>query len=172
MPQGSPPSRRVKQDGDPRKEPIHIKSDGQASYAKNGGLIHITQNVVISQSDLRFQADEAKVWVKEGDAEENIEKVECVGNVKVSKYSEDPAEKVTARGQKALFYNDQRKVVLQGDARLWRGGHLIKGAQITYNLDDGMITVDRAEGVVQPEEKKKGPKAVAKPAARGKEARP
>ena len=90
----------------------------------------------------------------------------------MSKYSEDPAEKVTARGQKALFYNDQRKVVLQGDARLWRGGHLIKGAQITYNLDDGMITVDRAEGVVQPEEKKKGPKAVAKPAARGKEARP
>ena len=160
-----PPKKTTKSPAkDERKEPVHIKSDGQLTYARSGGVIHMTQNVVITQSDLRFQSDEAKVWVKEGDSENNVEKVECVGNVKVSKYSEDPAEKITGRGQRAFFYNDQRKVGLQGQARLWRGGHLIKGAQITYMLDDGMITVDRAEGVVQPEDKKKNAGATKEPA--------
>ena len=146
-----------------RKEPVHIKSDGQATYARNGGVIHITQNVVITQGDLRFQADEARIWVKEGQpADNNVDKVECIGNVKVSKFAEDPAEKITARGQRAFFYNDQSKVVLQGDARLWRGGHLVKGAQITYTIEDGMITVDRAEGIMQPEDKAKEAPTVTK----------
>lgn len=140
-----------------RRSPVHIKSDGQLTYARNNGVIHMTQNVVITQDELRFQADEARVWVNEADPENNVEKVECIGNVRVSKFSSDPAEKITARGERAFFYNESRKIILQGDARLWRGGHLIKGTNITYTLDDGMITVDRAEGVVQPEEKKPSP---------------
>ena len=40
------------------------------------------------------------------------------------------------------------------NARLWKGGHLIKGKKIIYDLNSGMISVDEARGVVQPGELK------------------
>lgn len=138
------------------KEPIRLKSEGRSTYSRDGGTIHLVKNVVITQAELRFQADEAKVHLNQErqNEEDNVDKVEVIGNVQIAKFSEDPNEKLTAKGERAFFYNEKRKVVLIGNARLWRGGHLIKGKQISYDLDTGMITVDRAEGVVKPGESK------------------
>lgn len=139
-----------------KREPIRIKSDGKSTYSRNGGLIHLERNVVITQGDLRFQADEARVFVREnGPTDDNIEKVEVIGNVNVTKFSDDPAEKMSAKGERAFFYNDKRKVTLVGNARLWKGGHLFKGREISYDLDKDEITVDKAEGVLRPGETKK-----------------
>lgn len=141
------------------REPIRLKSDGKSTYSKNADgipLIHLEKNVVITQADVRFQADEAKVYMlPEQQTDDGVDRVEVIGNVQMSKFSEDPNEKLTAKGDKAFFYNDKQKVTLVGNARLWRGGHLIKGRQITYDLPSGLITVDKAEGVVQPGEGKK-----------------
>lgn len=139
-----------------KKEPIRLKSDGKSTYSRNGGLIHLERNVVITQGDLRFQADEARVFVREnGPTDDNIEKVEVIGNVNVTKFSDDPAEKMSAKGERAYFYNDKRKVTLVGNARLWKGGHLFKGREISYDLNKDEITVDKAEGVLRPGEAKK-----------------
>jgi len=134
------------------KSPISLKSDGKSTYSKNGRVIQLNQNVVISQDQLRLQADEAKVLLAEEGADHNVDRVEINGNVRVSNFSEHPEEKVSARGDRAYFINAKRTITLVGNARLWKGGHLIKGKQITYDVDSGIITVDRAEGVVKPEE--------------------
>ena len=97
------------------------------------------------------------MFLEPGNTENTVQKVEIRGHVKVSKFSEEPNETITAKGDRAFFFNAKRRVTLVGNARLWRGGHLIKGNKITYQLDTGMITVDQAQGVVQPEKKRKKP---------------
>lgn len=140
------------------REPIRLKSEGRSTYSRDGGIIHLVKNVVITQGQLRFQANEAKVYLNQNhqsqEEQDNVDRVEVIGDVQIAKFSEDPNEKITAKGDRAFFYNEKRKVVLIGNARFWRGGHLVKGKQISYDLDTGMITVDRAEGVVKPGEGK------------------
>lgn len=142
--------KRVKGDSQASKQPIHFKSSGKTVYTKDGGTVILEKDVVITQGNLNFRADKAKVYLNEENEDEDVEKVEIFGNVRVSRYSKDPSERVKALGNKAFFFNSKQKVDLIGNARLYRGGHLIKGRKITYFLETGMITVDRAEGVVQP----------------------
>ena len=61
---------------------------------------------------------------------------------------------VKARGDSATFFNERQAVELDGNARLWKGGHLIKGKKIMYDINSGMISVDEARGVVRPGELK------------------
>ncbi|SME91376.1 lipopolysaccharide transport periplasmic protein LptA [Pseudobacteriovorax antillogorgiicola] len=134
------------------KSPIKLKSDGRSTYTKNGGIIVMRKNVVITQDELRLQADQAKIFVDPKKKDDSVEKVEIEGQVKMSKFSEDPTERVTAHGDRAIFINQTQIVQLIGNARLYKGGHLIRGKKIVYDVQTGLITVDQAQGVVQPEE--------------------
>ena len=133
------------------REPIRLKSDGKSIYSRDGGMIHLAENVELTQANLRLQADQAKVFLDQEDSGNSVSKVEIFGNVHISKNDDDPKERMTARGEKAYFFNEQRQVTLVGNVRLWRGGQLIKGKKITYHLETGMVIVDQASGVVNPE---------------------
>jgi lipopolysaccharide transport protein LptA len=144
-------------DGPTRKErskaPIKLKSDGRSTYSRDGGLVHLRKNVVITQEDLRLQADEAKVFVREAaEDEERIDKVEFTGSVKFTKFDQRPSEQVSAHGNRAIFYNERQEVILIGNARIWKGNQLIRGKRVIYDVATGMIEVDQAVGVVQPDE--------------------
>jgi lipopolysaccharide transport protein LptA len=137
-----------------RDAPIHLQSDGTSTYSRNGSVVHLQKNVVITQDDIRLQSDEARVlFAPEGRRENNntVQSVEVNGKVNLTRLSKDPAERITAKSDKAIFDNDSQKVTLDGNARLWKDGHLIKGDRIVYEIVTGMIKVDRAQGVVQPE---------------------
>ena len=134
--------------------PIKLKSDGQATYSKNGGIVELEENVSVSQGNLSFRSDRAKAYFIEVNGENIVDKVEIFGNVRVTKNTINPADKVKATGNRAYFFNSKRTVTLIGNARLWQGGHLIKGTQITYDLDTGIVKVDRAEGIVNPKDNK------------------
>ncbi len=137
-----------------RDAPIHLQSDGTSTYSRNGSVVHLQKNVVISQDDIRLQSDEARVLFSPDGKKENnntVQTVEVSGKVNLTRLSKDPAERITAKSDKAIFDNDAQKVTLDGNARLWKDGHLIKGDCIVYEIVTGMIKVDRAQGVVQPE---------------------
>jgi len=137
-----------------RDAPIHLQSDGTSTYSRNGSVVHLQKNVVISQDDIRLQCDEARVLFSPDGKKENnntVQTVEVNGKVNLTRLSKDPAERITAKSDKAIFDNDAQKVTLDGNARLWKDGHLIKGDRIVYEIVSGMIKVDRAQGVVQPE---------------------
>jgi lipopolysaccharide transport protein LptA len=137
-----------------RDAPIHLQSDGTSTYSRNGSVVHLQKNVVISQDDIRLQSDEARVLFSPDGKKENnntVQTVEVNGKVNLTRLSKDPAERITAKSDKAIFDNNAQKVTLDGNARLWKDGHLIKGDRIVYEIVTGMIKVDRAQGVVQPE---------------------
>lgn len=134
------------------KKPIKLTSEGRSTYSRSGGTIHLRENVVITQDDLKLRSNEAKVYVDESNQDETVRKVEVIGEVKITKSDADASKRVTARGNSATFLNTSQKITLKGNARLWRGGHLIRGKQITYDITTGLITVDEAVGVVQPGE--------------------
>jgi lipopolysaccharide transport protein LptA len=137
-----------------RDAPIHLQSEGTSTYSRNGSVVHLQKNVVITQDDIRLQSDEARVlFSPDGKKESNnsVQTVEVNGKVKFSRFSKDPAEQITAKSDKAIFDNDTQKVTLDGNARLLKDGHLMKGDRIVYEIVTGMIKVDRAQGIVQPE---------------------
>jgi lipopolysaccharide transport protein LptA len=121
-------------------------------------VVHLQKNVVITQDDIRLQSDEARLlFLPDGKKENNntVQTVEVNGKVKFSRFAKDPAEQITAKSDKAVFDNETQKVTLDGNARLLKDGHLIKGDRIVYEIVSGMIKVDRAQGVVQPEKASK-----------------
>jgi len=127
--------------------PVQIQSQGLRA-ARDGGIAELEQDVIVIQGDLQLESDYAKVYFHTETNE--VEKVHAKGNVKVTRESEIAVERIVAKGNEAIFLNEERKVILQGNARLWRGGDLIRGTQITYDMETGWITVDRVEGLVQP----------------------
>ncbi|MGE0171661.1 MAG: LptA/OstA family protein [Oligoflexales bacterium] len=138
-------------------EPVHFSSDDKAIYSRGGGTINLVKNVIISQGAVTFRSDAAEVFLNQSNAngqEDEVTKVIVNGNVRMNKKSTDPNENISARGNKAFFDNGKQTVTIIGDARIIKGGNVVKGKQITYHLKDGKIVVDRAEGVVQPDEMK------------------
>jgi len=133
-----------------KKLPIKWSAKG-LSAINNQKTIKLIKDVVVTQGNLRLDSDKATVYLDEQD---EVKKVVATGRVKVVKEAEEKKDKISARGQEAIFYNETQMIVLKGRATLWRGGDVIKGKQISYNLVSGMITVDSVEGVVKPEEKK------------------
>lgn len=138
-----------------RNAPIHLQSDGTSTYSRNNLVVQMEKNVLITQEDLRLQSNAATVHLAEGKTENNgVKSAELTGKVSISRNSNDPAERMNARSDKATFDNNAQTVILEGNARLWREGSLIKGEKITYEITTGMIKVDRAQGVVQPDKVK------------------
>lgn len=132
------------------KHPVKLKSLGLRAQ-KNGGIVELQKEVVITQGPLSLNADFSKVFL---DAKTNeVISANAEGNVKMNKISSDPTEVIKATAKNAVFLNKERKVILTGDAKLWRGGNLLKGRKIVYDLASGWITFDRAEGIMQPERK-------------------
>lgn len=133
-----------------RKLPVRFSSEGPAVYSQNGAFAQFEKNVVIVQEDVRLQSDQANVKMLKNESN-NVDSAEMIGRVSMARYSKDPAERITARGDRAVFDNAAQVVTLDGNARLWRDGHLIKGDRIVYEIVSGTVKVDKVQGVVQPE---------------------
>ncbi len=133
-----------------RDLPVYWKGD-LATYSQNGTQILIDKNVVITQEDVRLQSDQAKVKVLKGGVGEGVDSAEMIGRVKVARSSKDPTQKMTAQGDRAFFDNSGQIVTIDGNAKLWRDGHLIEGDRIVYEIISGTVKVDKVKGVVQPE---------------------
>ena len=106
---------------------------------------------MITQEDVRLQSDQAKVKIQKGGAADGVSSAEMIGRVKVARSSKDPAQRMTAQGDRAFFDNAGQIVTIDGNARLWRDGHLIEGDRIVYEIISGTVKVDKVKGIVQPE---------------------
>jgi lipopolysaccharide export system protein LptA len=137
---------RSDSDKEDRKKPIKWSATGLKA-SRDGKIVDLVNNVVVVQGNLRMTANKARVFFNRND---EVDRVEAEGDVKVNKVAQDPKDRVSARGNRAIFYNTERKVILTGRAALWRASDVVRGKQISYNLDSGWITVDNVEGVVQP----------------------
>jgi lipopolysaccharide transport protein LptA len=130
-----------------KKQPIRLKSKGLKAQ-KDGGIVELLDDVLIVQGDLKLQSDYAKVFFDEKSNE--VSKAEAQGRVIVQRDSSLPHEKMTAKADKALFLNDERRIIFTGNASVNRNGSILKGKKIFYDMKTGWITFEGAEGLMQP----------------------
>jgi lipopolysaccharide transport protein LptA len=134
-------------------EPVHFESKGLRGL-KEKGTVELIEEVIITQGELRLEADRAKIFYDESQKE--VARVLAEGNVKIFNVERSTGEKMKAFSNQVEFLNKNRTVIMEGNARLWRGTQsVIRGKKITYEIDSGWIKGDRVAGELQPEEKDK-----------------
>lgn len=139
--------------GSAKQEPVHFESKGLRGLREKG-TVELIEDVIVTQGDLRLEADRAQIFYDEDQKE--VAKVLATGNVKISNVEQSTGEKMKAYSNQVQFNNKDRTVVMEGNARLWRGSQsVIRGKKITYEIDSGWIKADRVAGELQPEEKNK-----------------
>jgi lipopolysaccharide export system protein LptA len=69
-----------------------------------------------------------------------MKEIVAAGNVKVVQLDR------RATSQKAIFYQEENKVVLEGDAVLREGDNVIRGERVTYYIDEQRSVVEGKKG--------------------------
>ncbi len=127
--------------------PIAISADAlEADDPK--GFVTFKGAVVARQGEMTISCDAMKVFYGPSDKAQGgqestadnrqIDRVECDGNVKIVE-----GERM-AVGRKATYLAQAlpRRIVLEGEARIWQGRDSLTGRQVTYYLDDDRSLVE------------------------------
>lgn len=136
-----------------RNSPITYKADKVLTFKtkKDYSVLNLVKNVFIRQGRLTLSSQRAKVYLRPSRGEANaIDSITIDGNVQVQKSSALPADRVAARGDRAVFKNAQRTVVLTGNAVVVKGEQVVRGDRIRYDLRSGNITISGAKGTLKP----------------------
>jgi lipopolysaccharide transport protein LptA len=130
-----------------KKLPVHFTGEG-LSGSREKGFAEIHKNVVVTQGDLRLASEKAEVYYDE--ITNDIVKIIVKGNVKMLRNSKEAGETVRANSDRAEFDAQAQKVLLQGNAELFRGQDVMRGQSISYDLKTGWIDASKVKGVVKP----------------------
>lgn len=150
------------------KEPIAIVSDRFDIYSEKKIAV-FSGNVVVTQSDTVIKSDEFHLYYKKegtpgketstvlnpGAIESgNIERIEAKGHVIITQ------KKKVVTGDKAIFYNDQQKVIITGNPMMKDGDNEIRGDRILFFMTENRGVVEsssskRVTATIYPEEEKK-----------------
>lgn len=147
--------------GDNKNAPVTVDAD-QLENLQKEGLIVFTGNVVASQNSSTQYADRMEVYL---DAKgENIVRTVSTGNVRI--ITKD-CRMGTAR--RAEYYDAEQRVLLIGNARVWREDNVVTGERITMYLAEDRSVVEsgkqeRVKAVFYPKSQEPG-KADGTPAA-------
>lgn len=111
--------------------PINIAADSfQADL--NAKSLTYTGNVLVVQGDTKLRANQVHVATLNGKAD----KITASGKVVV-----DSPASGTATGDNGVYSVGPRVVVMTGNVVLKKGNNVLKGAQLTVNLNTGLATV-------------------------------
>jgi lipopolysaccharide export system protein LptA len=142
--------------------PIVIDADRMEAFKKEG-LVVFTGNVIAKQDNSVQSADRMEVYLD--DKSERVLRIVSTGNVKI--VTEDCR---TATARRAEYYDDDQKLLLIGEAKVWQEDNVVTGDEVTLFLADDRSTVTagpqgRVKSVFYPkrdEDKSAGATPVAK----------
>ncbi|MEK7878223.1 MAG: lipopolysaccharide transport periplasmic protein LptA [candidate division NC10 bacterium] len=121
--------------------PVTIDADQMESLKKEG-LVIFTGNVIARQNSSVHYADRMEVYL--GERDEKIHRIISTGNVKI--ITKDCR---TGTARRAEYYDDEQKVLLIGNARVWQEDNLVTGERITIFLaEDRSVVETGAQGRV------------------------
>ncbi|MEN9833884.1 MAG: hypothetical protein RL011_77 [Pseudomonadota bacterium] len=162
-------SASVKRRSSSAKSPVHFESMGLKGLREKG-MVELSQDVLVTQEDMKLESDYAQVYFNE--ASHEVTRVVAQGHVRINGVDLNSGEKFRALGDRAVFLNSERTVVLDGNAKLWRGeDSVIRSKKITYEMNTGWVRADRVAGEVQTENRSSEPSKSAPKAARTTEKR-
>jgi lipopolysaccharide export system protein LptA len=119
------------------RAPIDIVSDTVEGNQKQN-MVTFKGNVVAKQEDITLYANMIVVYYHP--ETKKLKEISAAGNVRIVQLDR------RATGQKAIFYQDENKVVLEGDAVLREGENVIRGERVTYYADEERSVVEPGKG--------------------------
>ena len=114
--------------------PIVIDSDRMEAFKKEG-LVIFTGNVIAKQENSVQTADRMEVYLD--DKGERVLRIVSTGNVKI--VTEDCR---TGTSRRAEYYDDDQRLVLIGDAKVWQEDNVVTGERIVMFLADDRSEVE------------------------------
>jgi lipopolysaccharide export system protein LptA len=114
--------------------PIVIDSDRMEAFKKEG-LVIFTGNVIAKQDNSVQTADRMEVYLD--DKGERVLRIVSTGNVKI--VTEDCR---TGTAKRAEYYDDDQKLLLIGDAKVWQEDNVVTGERVVMYLADDRSEVE------------------------------
>jgi lipopolysaccharide transport protein LptA len=144
--------------------PVYFQSTG-AQGLRTKGLFVLEKDVVVTRGDkdkevMRLEADRAEVYFDEGEKsnkkDRGLVKVIADGKpVKINGIDVNSGDRFKAFSDRATFFNKERKVVLDGHARIVRGSDSeLTGDKIEYEMATGWIRISNSRGTMSAEKDK------------------
>jgi lipopolysaccharide export system protein LptA len=128
----SPAAPGPSQDG--RSAPVTVDAD-QLENLQKEGLVVFTGNVVANQNSSTQYADRMEVYLD--DKGNRIVRTVSTGNVRI--ITKDCR---TGTAKRAEYYDAEQRVVLIGNARVWRDDNVVTGERITIYLAEDRSVVE------------------------------
>ncbi|MEN8199426.1 MAG: lipopolysaccharide transport periplasmic protein LptA [Thermodesulfobacteriota bacterium] len=123
------------------KAPITIEADRMTSLEQENSVL-FSGNVDARQADVRIRTDKMTVYYTnagKGEKQE-VKRLKCIGNVEITK------GEWLGTGREMNYLAQERKVVLNGNAKAWQDTNLVTGDTIIYYLDEGRSEVVAGKG--------------------------
>ena len=140
--------------GQRSNSPIVIDAD-RMEASKKDGLVVFTGNVVAKQDNSVQTADRMEVYLD--DKGERVLRIVSTGNVKI--VTEDCR---TGTARRAEYYDDEQRLLLLGDAKVWQDENVVTGEEIEILLAEDRSTVkggsrERVKSVFYPKREEAKP---------------
>ncbi|MBE9504588.1 MAG: lipopolysaccharide transport periplasmic protein LptA [Proteobacteria bacterium] len=119
-------------------EPINITSD-QLEADKKAGIVTFTGNVVVKQKGGVMLSDLLNVYY---DDQRRMEKIVARGNVRINQ------EDRVGTCQRATFFPDEKKIIMEEEPRLWKDSDVVSGKMITIYLDSDKILCESCSATI------------------------
>lgn len=117
-----------------RGQPVEVDADQLVSNQKQG-LVVFTGNVVARHNNSTQYADRMEVYLD--DKGNRIVRTVSTGNVRI--ITKDCR---TGTAKRAEYYDAEQRVVLIGNARVWRDDNVVTGERITIYLAEDRSVVE------------------------------
>ncbi len=144
--------------------PIEIQADRLEAY-NDQKLVVFSGNVVATETDRVMKSDVMHLYYKK-DADKtgkspkgqrqtgDIDRIEVKGNVRITQGTK------LVTGEKAVYLNDDQKIIVTGNAVMKDGDNVIKGDRVIVDLEKDRGTVEskpggRVSAKIYPDEKDK-----------------
>lgn len=144
--------------------PIEITSDRLDAYNEKK-MVVFSGNVVATQQDKTIYADALNIFYKKEPGSQSksqakkkpetaggeLDRIEAVGNVRIVQQNR------LVTGQKAVYLQNEQKIIVTGDPVLKEGENVIKGDRVVVLLDENKGIVEsskqkRVTAVINPPE--------------------
>ena len=149
--------------------PIVIDADRMEAF-KRDGLVVFTGSVIAKQENSVQTADRMEVYLD--DKGERVLRIISTGNVKI--VTEDCR---TGTARRAEYYDDDQRLLLIGDAKVWQEDNVVTGERIVMYLADDRSEVEagpqgRVKSVFYPKRDEEKPGVAVTSGAKPDEKRP
>jgi len=120
--------------GEGRSAPVTVDAD-QLENIQKEGLVVFTGNVVATQNSSTQWADRMEVYLD--DKGDRIVRTVSTGNVRII-----TRDCRSGTAKRAEYYDAEQRVVLIGNARVWRDDNVVTGERITIYLAEDRSLVE------------------------------